>query len=171
MCLLVELERLGLSSGAVEREHELRARPLTQRVRDGERGQLPHQECLTAEVEVGLDALLNRDQARLFQAADGLRREGLVDEVRQRGPAPQRKRVCQRRRQCRRLEARGRAHQRLESLGIDVTRVHAQHIPGRLREQHASAERLAQPGDIHLNARARRGRRLSRPDEIDQPVD
>ena len=78
VCLLVELERLGLSSGAVEREHELRARPLTQRVRDGERGQLPHQECLTAEVEVGLDALLHRDQARLFQAADGLCREGLL---------------------------------------------------------------------------------------------
>ena len=78
---------------------------------------------MTPEVEVGLDTRLHRHETRLFQATDGLSRKGLVGEVCERRSAPQRKRLSQRRRPCRRLEARGRAQHRLESLGIDVTRL------------------------------------------------
>ena len=60
--LLVDLERLGLPPRSVEREHELAAQPLTQRVARDQIAQLPHQLAGVAEGQIGLHALLHRGQ-------------------------------------------------------------------------------------------------------------
>ena len=54
---LVDVERVGLATGAVEGEHELPAQTLLQRVVGGEEFELADQLGVLAEREVGLDAL------------------------------------------------------------------------------------------------------------------
>ncbi len=57
----VRRERVGLAAAAVERQHELRAQRLAQRMLGDERLELAHQVRVAAECEVGIDA---RAQAR-----------------------------------------------------------------------------------------------------------
>ena len=54
--LLVRVERLGLTTGSVEREHEFGARALAQRVPGDEALELSYQLRILAESEIGLDA-------------------------------------------------------------------------------------------------------------------
>ena len=56
----VGLERVRLSARAVQRQHELRAKPLAVRMLGHEHLQLGHQLGLTPELEVGVDPLLER---------------------------------------------------------------------------------------------------------------
>ena len=58
--LLVGLERLGLPARPVQREHQLTAQPLAQRVLRDETLELAHELRVAAEREVGLDPLLER---------------------------------------------------------------------------------------------------------------
>ena len=89
----VDLQRLGLPPAAVEREHELAAYALAQRVLAHERLELADHLCVAAEREVCVDALLEGDQAQLLEPRDLLLGERLVVEVRQRRAAPQRQRL------------------------------------------------------------------------------
>lgn len=53
-------------------------------------------EVLTrAELELRVDSLLEGSEARLLEAADLVPREGLVGEILERGPAPERERRTQ----------------------------------------------------------------------------
>ena len=61
--IAVRGERVGLASGAVEREHELPAWPLAQRLRLDERLELGDELGVACEREVGVDPLLERDRA------------------------------------------------------------------------------------------------------------
>ena len=54
-----------------------------------ERLELGDQLSVTAEGQVGLGAVLERDQAQLLQPSCLVLRKGLVGEVRQRRPAPE----------------------------------------------------------------------------------
>ena len=56
--VLIGVERLGLTAGAVEREHQLAAHPLVQRVLCHERLELAGQLGVPAGDEILLDALL-----------------------------------------------------------------------------------------------------------------
>ena len=91
-------ERVGVPAGAVEREHLLPAQPLAQRVLGDERLQLPRDVGVAAEREVGLDALLQRQDPQLLEAPDLRLREGLVAEVGEHRSAPQREHLAQQRR-------------------------------------------------------------------------
>ena len=93
--LAIDLERLGLSTGAVERSHERRAQPLAQRMLADEHLELGDELGVAAEREVGFDAPLERAQAELFEAADLGLRERLVGEVGERRPAPEAERVAE----------------------------------------------------------------------------
>ena len=64
--VLVRLERLGLPSAAVERKHQLSARPLPERVLAHDRLELADELGGTAELELGLDSLLDRSQPQLL---------------------------------------------------------------------------------------------------------
>ena len=66
----VGLQRLRLAAVAVEREHELAAQPLAQRMLAHERLQLADHARVVAERELRLDAQLDRRQPQLLQADD-----------------------------------------------------------------------------------------------------
>ena len=57
---LIDLERLGLTPGSVEREHELAAQPLLKRMLRDKGSELGGQGAVTAELEVRLDPLDQR---------------------------------------------------------------------------------------------------------------
>ncbi len=63
-------QRVGLSSGPVEREHQEPAQALAEGVVADERLQFGHDVGVAADRKVGLDALLERDQPERVQAAD-----------------------------------------------------------------------------------------------------
>src|SRR5205085_10261481 len=60
--VVVDLERFRLPARAVEREHQLAAKPLAQRVFVGEGLELADQVAVTARFELRPDAILERRQ-------------------------------------------------------------------------------------------------------------
>jgi hypothetical protein len=91
--LRVGRERLGLAPRAVQREHQLRAQALAQRVAAGDGRELTRQLGVTAALEVGIDPGLERIEPQLVEIADRLLGERLGLEVRQRSTAPQPERL------------------------------------------------------------------------------
>jgi hypothetical protein len=85
----VRLERVGLAAAAVERQQQVRAQPLAQRMLGDERLELRDQRPLAPERELGLDALLPRDQTQLLEPLDVDARKRLELEVRERPATPQ----------------------------------------------------------------------------------
>ena len=59
---MVGLQRLGLTAGTVEREHQLSPKPLSQRMLRDERLELGSDIVVPAEREVSVDALLDRGE-------------------------------------------------------------------------------------------------------------
>ena len=108
----VDLERLRLPPGAVEREHELAPRSLAERVGRDERGELLEDLRMPAESEVGLDPVLERGEPQLLEPVRSLCRERLACEVGQRGPAPLGERSPQQLGSPREVAARDRASPR-----------------------------------------------------------
>ena len=86
--VLVARERIRLTARAVEGEHELGAQPLARGVLADERLELGDQGRVAAERQIGLDALLERQQPELVEPGDLGLRELLVGEVRERRAAP-----------------------------------------------------------------------------------
>src|SRR5204862_141467 len=66
-CALVDRERIGLAARAVERQHQLAAGPLAERLLGDEPLELADELHVTAESELGVDAVLLRRQAQLLQ--------------------------------------------------------------------------------------------------------
>ena len=79
--MLVGLERLCLAAGAVERDHELAAEALAQRILLHEAFELHDHTRVLSEGELGLDSGLDRCQAKLLEAADLALGERLVGEL------------------------------------------------------------------------------------------
>src|SRR5207237_1272557 len=91
---LVCRERFGLPPRAVEREHQLAAQPLAERVLGDQAFELTDELGVAAAFEVELEASLQRGQAKLLQAS-GLRlRKGLEGEVSERRSPPESKRLA-----------------------------------------------------------------------------
>ena len=79
--LLIRLESLRLTARAIEREHQLPARGLAERVLPHERLELTDDVAVATELEVGLDPFLEGDEAQLLQPPDLALRELLEGEV------------------------------------------------------------------------------------------
>jgi hypothetical protein len=77
----VDLQRVGLASAAVQREHQLTPQPLAQRVRPQERLELDDHLPVPAERQVGIDPALQRRQPQLLEPRDLVLGERLVGEV------------------------------------------------------------------------------------------
>src|SRR5205085_12465258 len=92
---LIGLERFRLASAAVEREHQLRAQALSERVLGHEALQLADELGVAAPGQVLLDAVLEAGQAQLVQTGDRVLGEALVGEGGQRWPAPEREGLAQ----------------------------------------------------------------------------
>ncbi len=88
------LERLGLPAGAVERDHQLAAQALVERMLRHELLELGHELGAAAELELGLEALLRDRQAQLAQALDHGTRERLEREIGERLAPPQGERLA-----------------------------------------------------------------------------
>ena len=89
----VGLEGLRLPAGAIEREHQLGAQALPQRVLRHERLQLADELGMPPGGEIGFDALLERRQPELLEPRDLGLGERLVGQVGERGAAPERERL------------------------------------------------------------------------------
>ena len=129
---LVDVERVCLPPAAVEREHQLPAEALAERVLADERLQLADDVGVRAELEVGLDAC---PRARPCRSSSRLRsrlRELLVGELRERRPAPEAERALE---EVAPLLGRRapRSEHPLEAVRVDLLRVDVQDIAGRLR--------------------------------------
>ena len=85
----VDLQRGRLSSGSVEREHELASKPLMQWMVCHELLQFGDKLRVTAQKKVGLDPVFERDEPKLFESCDRGLRERVVREVGERHTAPE----------------------------------------------------------------------------------
>ena len=173
--VLVALERLGLAARAIKREHQLPAQPLAGRMLGDQGLELGDERGMATERQIGLDAVLERHQPLLLEPGDLVLREGLVSEVGQRRPAPQVQRLGQGLRGAGRLAAVERrsplGRHALEPVGVHLIGVGLEHIAPAAADEHALAERLAQPRDVDLH-RLRRGvGRLLAPELVGDPVD
>jgi len=75
-CVLVNLQRLGLASRALQRQHQLGAQALTQWIRRDERFDLADQLGVSAALDLRVDALLECDETELLEPAGFCLREG-----------------------------------------------------------------------------------------------
>ena len=152
----VHLQGVGLAPRAVERQHELPAQPLAQRVLRNECLEFRAQFGVPPERQLRVDPLLHHDQPELFEALNLKPRKRLELEIGERPPAPQRLRRAQLHRRAFGIAVL----ERLSSIGdvlvepvqIELSRLDAQQIPGRSR-QHArlvagDGERLAKARDL-----------------------
>src|SRR4029077_7873774 len=90
--LAIRGQRVGLPPSAVEREHELTAQPLAQRVLRDESLCLRDERRGPAEREVGVDAVLERSESQLLEPLDVDAGERLEREGGERVVAPTRRR-------------------------------------------------------------------------------
>ena len=84
-CVSEGSQRVGLTAGSVQRQHEQAVQPLPQRVLGDQIPQLRDQVGVTADRQVKLDALLEDADARLGQPVACASRNGL-DRPSQTGP-------------------------------------------------------------------------------------
>jgi hypothetical protein len=166
----VDLERLGLAARAVEREHQLAAKPLPQRMLPDERLELADELGVPAERELRLGVLLDEREPELLEPRDLRLRERLVRELGERLAAPGRERLREQPR-----PPRGVAHSRFvdelpHAREVELPRADVDEVAGRARLDRLLAERLAELGDEVLERGDRGRRRLSAPERVDESV-
>ena len=147
------LERLGLAATAVQRQHQLRARALAQRVLRDERPQLADELRVEPALEVGRDALLERLEPGLLEPRDLRLAEALVSQVGERRSAPERERLAEPGRGSGRVAAAQRlapgGHPELEAVDVELARLDPEHVPGRAGLERVAGEGLPEPRDGH----------------------
>jgi hypothetical protein len=132
---VIALERLCLAARAVEREHHLAAEPLTERMLGDKRLQLAYELGVTSELEVSVDALLERDRAKFLEPANLSLCEGLEREVGKRRATPKRERIAKDRLPVRRRPLPGFRDQTLEAERVDIIAIGVQHVTGRAGDE------------------------------------
>ena len=131
----VDVERLGLAAGAVEREHQQAAGALAQRLGGDQLLQIGQRLRVAAALQPPVGELLARHEPQLLQAGDLRPQRALVGEVGQHRPAPQRQRLGE-------LRLAGlAARERLEAARV-----------------HRAADRVARAGPAGDRRRAERRR-------------
>ena len=167
---LVGVERLLLPPRPEVRKHQETAEPLAIRVLRGQPGGVGNHVVVRAELDLGLDAILERRQPELVEPRDLPLEEALVREVGERRSAPERQRVAE---GGRALGGRQRPRivdEPLEAAGVDHARLRAERIPAGARLDRLLPERVPQTRDGVLHDRFCRRRRPTRPEVVDQRV-
>jgi hypothetical protein len=167
--LLVGLEGVCLAVGPVEREHLLGAQALAVRLAQDERVELADELRVAAELEVGVDPLLDRRgplffELRAFRAGDRL------VEVGERRAAPQAQSLPQKLGGAFGVETAGVGDELLEALEIEAAGLDVGEVAGRLRDYRVAAEGLPKLGDVNLERRRGGVGRRPVPELVDQPV-
>ena len=164
-------ERVGLSAGAVEREHQLAAQPFTERLLDEESLDLSDELGVAAEREVGADAVLEGGEPQLLEAPALCGGEFVVGEVDERRASPQRERLAEKAGGVGGVVCPGgRREERLEAARVDLGGTDLQLVSRRPGQQSVTSEQLAETRDVELyHRRGGRWRPLA-PERIDQLV-
>ena len=160
--LPVGLERLRLSSAAIQREHASRVQLLAQGVRFDERLELADRLGVPPRLEVRVECELGRVQTQFVEPADLGCGERLVREVGERLPAPQRKRLP-----CARF-----AEQALELRRVDVAIGQLQLVAAPMGDDlcAVAVEQPAQVRHVELDHLRRAGRRMLTPEPFGETV-
>jgi hypothetical protein len=147
--VVVDLKRVGLPSAAVQREHELPAQALAQRMLADQGAQLGREFAGRAESQARLGAFLQAGQVQLLQPGDLGLREGLITEIGQRRAAPQRQRLVQHPGRLRRVALydgiAAFADQPLELADVQFRREDPQRVARRRGDEPARRKHPAQP--------------------------
>ena len=179
--LLVEIERLGLPSATVQRQHQLPPQPLAQRIAPDRCRELPDQLAVGTQRQIRLEPLLQRGKPQLLELGDRRLRERLIAEICQRCPSPHRQRGSQRaggllRVPCRKLLTSA-LEQTTEPVEIQLPGLDAKHVTSPARRQQTIRPCLAlypkgptQPRHRHMHGVQRRRRRPLAPQAIDQHI-
>ena len=164
----VGLQGLRLSAAAVQAEEQLGAETLPEGVLRGKLLDLGDELCVQPELEVCVDAKLERLQPQLLEVARGSpgRLAGKVGEGRS---PPERKRLSEQRRRLRRLGRAGLLDEPPEAVEVELVRLDAQEVAWRPRHQ-PLPELPPEPQDVVLQRPGRRGRRVVAPDAVDQAL-
>jgi hypothetical protein len=93
--LLVHREGVGLTPSAVEHDHQQRRRPLTERLVPDECLELADDLGMAPERQIDLEALLERHEPQLLEAADLVAGRRLVLKIRERRPPRERQPLLQ----------------------------------------------------------------------------
>ena len=166
----VRRQRIGLPAAPVERDHELAAQPLDERMLRDQELEVCDELRVVTECELRLDPLLQRFEAQLVEPGDVEPGPGLVGEPLERRPAPQRERLGQR--LCRRLRplAARPGDEPLEPVEVDRLRRRPELVPGTDRRDRVPTERRAELRHVCLQDLRGRPRRPSSPELVDQLV-
>ena len=127
-------ERVALPTREMQRQHQMAGQPLSRRVLTHQALQLPDDFACPPGAQVGIDAILDRGEAELFEASDLRFGERFVHELLEGVPAPQTERFIEHQRRRRRIRVQQRPTlgvQTLEPDGVDVVGIDRQHIPRR----------------------------------------
>ena len=126
----VGLERLRLAARAVQREHQLAAQPLAQRVLGDERLELADELGVPPQREVGVDPGLQRGEAQLVQPRDRRPRAN-GSSARSASGGPRHSASASRRARRRARPAASAARPRdelLEAVEVELARLDAQQV-------------------------------------------
>src|SRR5207302_5624170 len=134
---------IRLAAGAVQGAHQLGAEVLAKWMLLDELLELADELAVAADLQFGVDAVLQRRQPSLLEPTDFVARERLESEVVERRPAPQCERGTEILRALARLQPAGLGREPLEARQVEALRIDAQHISGRLRHDRFGADRLA----------------------------
>ena len=171
---LVHGERVRLSSRAVEREHQLRAEPLPERLLRDQLLELADELAVSAEREIGVDPVFERRESKLVEADDLRLRERLPGEIGERGPAPQRERRPQAVGSGSGVTGRKRSPALLaepnELEEVDALRLDHEPITRRRCLERAFGQQLSQLRDVDLDRVPSRFGGFLSPERVDQPV-
>jgi hypothetical protein len=91
--LVVHIQRSGLTSAAIQRQHELRTHALAERFLPHQHLELRDDLVVAADRKIRIDPLLKRSEAQLAQSAKLARDVDNVTEFRERVFSPQRERT------------------------------------------------------------------------------
>ncbi len=171
---LVDGERVRLPSRAIEREHQLSAKPLPKRVLGDQALELGDELAMAAEPEIGVDPILECRDSKLLEPDDLRVSERLPGEVGERRPTPER--------ECRpqgvgRTSGVARPERRPPLLAetseleeVDGFRVDDEPVPRRRRLERAFGQELSQLRDVDLDRVAGRVGRVLPPEPIDEAI-
>ena len=174
-------QRLRLPPAPVQRQHQLPAEPLPERVRPDQLRQLAGRLGRPAEFEQDLNVLLGGGQPLLAEPGPDDLRPRAGDAV-ERDALPQPQRRLQRRRrrgQVARPAGLARGGQPSgEQLRVELARRQPQQVPAAAGLQHlprrpvrpSRLERRPQPGDMDVQRVHRSGGQLVAPDPVDQLI-
>ena len=171
----IRLQGVRLPFGAVERQHQLAARPLAERLLCNEGLELGHELVVAAEREIDVDALLEGALPKLLETQDLGLRERLVREVGERRAAPQLEGLPEDGR--RRLLVLHRpsgarlGEKALEASDVHGDALHVERIAGLAGDERRGAEKLTELRHRVLERRHRGLRHVGTPELLDEPID